>query len=321
MKVITHEDIVNLNIPVEKCLQWVDDTLRHKEEVILPPKTSIVPEDNIFFNVMPCMAREKGFAGVKVITREMHRIPVLDSIITIFDSQSLIPTAIMDGSWITAMRTGTIAAHSVRTLARKDFETVGIMGLGNTGRAAMKVLLNIYKDKKFTLKILEYKDQHLQMEQMIRGMSGEENANVEIRFVKTYEDVVRGSDVVISAVTFFEGNFCSDDCFKEGCLIVPIHLRGFMNCDLFFDKVYGDDTGHVKKFKYFDKFKQWAEVAQVLRGEKPGRECDSERIIVYNVGLSMHDIRFAQEIYRLFADKKTEEVSLHPPAEKIWFAR
>lgn len=321
MKIITHEDIVKLNIPAEKCFEWVEDMLKHKEEVILPPKTSIVPRDDVFYNVMPSMFPEMNYAGVKVITRELSRKPALDSMIMLYDYKTMLPKALMDGSWITTMRTGAVAAHAISVLARKDFETVAIMGLGNTGRAAIKVLLAIYKEKKFTLKILRYKDQHILMEEMIRGASGEDNHNVTIQFVDSYEEVIRDSDVVISAVTFFEGTFCDNECFKEGCLIVPIHLRGFMNCDLFFDKVYGDDTGHVKKFKYFNEFKQWAEVAQVVRGEAVGRENDKERIIAYNVGLSMHDMRFAEEIYKLAQDSIQAEVSLCPPVEKIWLDR
>ncbi len=321
MKIITHEDILKLNIPAEKCFEWVNDMLKHKEEVILPPKTSIVPKEDAFYNVMPSMFPEMNYAGVKVITRELNREPALDSMIMLYDYETLIPKALMDGSWITTMRTGAVAAHTISVLARKDFETVAIMGLGNTGRAAIKVLLSIYKEKKFTLKVLKYKNQHILLEEMIRGKSGQENPNVTIQFVDTYEDVIRNSDVVISAVTFFEGNFCDDECFKEGCLIVPIHLRGFMNCDLFFDKVFGDDTGHVKKFKHFNEFKKWAEVAQVVRKEVPGRENDKERIIAYNVGLSMHDMRFAEEVYRLAQNNVENEISLASPTDKIWLDR
>ena len=28
--------------------------------------------------------------------------------------------------------------------------------------------------------------------------------------------------------------------------VIPVHTRGFQNCDLFFDKVFADDTDHVK---------------------------------------------------------------------------
>ncbi len=323
MRIIPHNEIENLGITPEQCFDWVEDMLMHKPDVILPKKTSIVPQDDVFFNVMPTVYPNQNFAGVKVITRRLERKPALDSIITLFDYKTLLPVAILDGSWITTMRTGAIAVHTISVLANQDFEEVGVMGLGNTGRAAIKILCAKYKDKNFKLKILKYKDQHLMMEEMIRGKSGKENINVKIEFVDSYDSVIRNSDVVISAVTFFQGNFCEDSVFKEGCLIVPIHLRGFMNCDLSFDKVFGDDTEHVCKFKYFDKFKSFAEVSQVIRGEAEGRTDRKERIIAYNVGLSMHDINYANRVYEFIRENNVEgqEFTLNPPTDKIWLGR
>ena len=323
MKVITHEKIKDLNIDPKLWFDWVDEMLMNKSNVILPKKTSIVPEDDVFFNVMPCMSTDLGFAGVKVITRRLERVPALDSMITLYDYKTLLPLAIMDGSWITTARTGAVAAHAISVLANKDFKEVGVQGVGNTGRAAVKVLLAKNEDRNMKLKVFKYKDQHLQLEQMIRGESGTDNPNVEIEFVDTHEQVISGSDVVISAVTYHAENFCDDACYKEGVTVIPIHLRGFMNCDLFFDKVYGDDRAHVEKFKYFDQWKSFAEVAQVIRGEAEGRTDSAQRIIAYNVGLSMHDINFANHVYQYIKEKgiQCDEVSLLPPTEKTWFAK
>ena len=85
-------------------------------------------------------------------------------------------------------------------------------------------------------------------------------------------------------------------------LLIPVHTRGFQNCDLFFDKVFGDDTGHVQGFRYFDRFKQYDELSQVLLGNNPGRENDAERIICYNIGLGLHDAVFASHIYDMMPD-------------------
>ncbi len=78
---------------------------------------------------------------------------------------------------------------------------------------------------------------------------------------------------------------------------MPIHTRGFTNCDLVFDKVYADDTAHVHGFKNFGKFRFFAEVADVVNGKAPGRESETERILAYNIGLSIHDIYLAEKIY------------------------
>ena len=205
--------------------------------------------------------------------------------------------AIMDANWITNMRTGAVAAHSIKLFAKKDFKTMGIIGLGNTAASTMLVLTDIFKDKPLKIKLFKYKGQEVVFAERFSACE-----NLKFEYVETVREVIEDSDVVISAATYFEDDICDDDAFKEGVLVVPIHTRGFSNCDLFFDKVYADDTGHVCHFKNYDKFKYFAEVGDVVRGEKPGRETDRERILAYNIGISLHDIMFGRYIYDMLKD-------------------
>ena len=95
-----------------------------------------------------------------------------------------------------------------------------------------------------------------------------------------------------------ENLFASDDCFKEGVTIIPIHMRGFQNCDLSFDKVYTDQVDQIRGFKYFEQFKDRLNtVTDTLNGICPGRENNTEKIIVYNYGVATHDLFFANRIY------------------------
>jgi len=317
MKILSHKDIVSLNIDASSCYKWVEDMLLGKDKVILPAKTSIKPTDEIFYNVMPSILPEHNSAGLKVVTRYPDRIPSLDSQIMIFDFENGKINAILDGNYITTMRTGAVAAHSIKLLAKEDFEKIGVIGLGNQARATIKVLVTIFQNKKFTLKLLKYKDQHKIFEEYIKSLSGTDNISFE--FCDSYRDTVKGSDVIVSSATYFATDICDDDCFDEGCLVVPIHTRGFMNCDLFFDKVFADDTDHVKGFKYFDKFKNFSEVSDILSGKSKGRQNDKERILVYNIGLSIHDVYFAEQIYRLAVESGIgSEIDLYPPTEKFW---
>ena len=162
------------------------------------------------------------------------------------------------------------------------------------------------------IKLKKYKNQH---ELFAKRFS--EYSNVTFVFCDTYEEVVRDSDVIVSAATVFEEDVCSDDCFKEGVLVVPVHTRGFTNCDLFFDKVYADDRGHVKGFRYFDRFRSFAEVSEVVNGRKLGRESDRERILAYNIGVAMHDIYFSGKLYEM-CGKDCPDVSLNAPIDKFW---
>ena len=240
MKILTHKDIVKLNKEPIKCYEWASDMLETKDKVILPAKISMKPTEEIFYNVMPSLLPQYNGGGVKVVTRYPSRNPALNSQILLYDYDSGNIKALMDGNYITTMRTGAVAAHSIKLLAKKDFKKIAIIGLGNQARATMKILLSLFPNKKIVLKLMKYKDQHLSFEDYIKKLPNTEN--IEFILCDSYRETVKGSDVIISSVTYFDKDICEDDCFDEGCLVVPIHTRGFMNCDLFFDKVYADDT-------------------------------------------------------------------------------
>ncbi len=87
--------------------------------------------------------------------------------------------------------------------------------------------------------------------------------------------------------------------FKLGVLVVPVHTRGFQNCDTVFDKVFADDEGHVNGFKYFNQFKKFGELDAVLKGLMTGRDNDDERILSYNIGISIHDVYYAYKILKI----------------------
>ncbi len=317
MKILTHMDIIDLNVEPIQCYEWVSDMLENKDKVILPAKISMKPIEEIFYNVMPSLIPQYNCGGLKVVTRYPSRNPALDSEIMLYDYKTGNIKAIMDGNYITTMRTGAVAAHSIKLLGKKNFNKIGIIGLGNQARATLKVLLALFPNRKILLKLMKYKDQHLLFQDYIKSLPNSDN--IEFMMCDSYKDTVKGSDIIISSVTYFAQDICEDNWFDEGCLVVPIHTRGFMNCDLFFDKVYADDTDHVKGFKYFNQFKKFAEVSDVLIGVAEGRVNDTEKILAYNIGISMHDIYFAERIYEVAQVKQGgQEFSLDSPKEKFW---
>ncbi len=312
MKIITFDMIQNLKISPIKCYEWVLESILHKNEALLPAKISLKPDiPGVFYNTMPVILPKENLAGLKLVTRYPERNPSLDSQILLYDLPSGNNIALMDGNWITTMRTGAVAAHTIQLFALKDFSELGFIGLGNTARATLLVLASVFSERKMTIKLFKYKNQHELFAERFSSFK-----NLSFVYCDNYEDVVKDSDVIVSAATFFDGDICKNEFFKEGVLVVPIHTRGFTNCDLFFDKVFADDVNHVKGFKYFDQFKEFSEVSDVVNKRNPGRENDRERIIVYNIGIALHDIHFAGKIYHLINDCK--EITLDPPTEKFW---
>ena len=317
MKLVTFKDIANAEIPMKESIAWVSESIREKDTAIFEPKISLHPEvEGSFANFMPCIVKDaqgRSWGGVKMVTRYPDRFPSLDAKLMLFNADSGEVLALMDADWITTMRTGAVAAHSIDLLAKKDYRTMAIMGLGNTARATLLAVLEYLDGRDLDVKLKRYKGQEDDFAERFAGY-----ANLHFTFVDTYEELVRGSDVVVSCATYLPDDICSDDCFEEGVLVVPVHTRGFTNCDLFFDKVFADDTGHVCHFKNFEHFNHFAEVTDIVNGRAAGRENDSERILAYNIGIAIHDIAFAAKIFESLDKDSLADIDLLQPEKKFW---
>ena len=314
MKIISQEQIKGLNISPATCVEWVKESFSLKETAQLPAKISLHPQGNDFFNTMPCLLPSPyNYYGVKVVHRIKGATPALGSDLLLYNSQTGELLAMLDADWITTMRTGAVATLAIQTFRKSDVGTYGFLGLGNTGRATMLCLLDSEPDIMHHVILLRYKNQAESFIERFKDYS-----NVEFTICDNVKDVVAQSDVIISCITEAQGLLCEDNnLYKEGCLVVPVHTRGFQNCDLFFDKVYADDTAHVCGFKYFDKFKQFGEIQDVISGKTVGRESNKERILSYNIGLGLHDIVYASKIYEVLKEQ-SNGVRIVRETEKFW---
>ena len=294
MRLITNEQIESLRISPRECVEWVRESFCMKYEAQLPAKLSLHPQGSDYINTMPCLLpHQYNRFGVKVVSRIAGNKPSLHSDLLLYDSQSGELLSLMEADWITKMRTGAVAALSIMTLQKKGTLTYSFVGLGSVADATIACLQAILpEDKEYVIRLKRYKNHAEQF----ASKWAQQNYRFEI--AETNEQLLQKSDVLISAVTEMPELFCSDDTkYPEGILLVPIHTRGFQNCDLFFDHIFADDRGHVEGFKYFSQFKAFNELSEVLLHKAAGRTDDKQRIIAYNIGLGLHDVWYASKIY------------------------
>lgn len=212
------------------------------------------------------------------------------------------------------MRTGAVAAVSAKALRKSSANIYGFVGLGNTARATMLCVLALEPEKQFNVKLLRYKNQ---AELFIERFKNYQNIDFEI--VDDINLLASTSDVFISCITDAKGLLVADEkIFRPGVTVIPVHMRGLQNCDTVFDRVFGDDTEHVKGFKYFKQYKNYNEIGEVLCGNDKGRTDDNQRIIDYNYGLGLHDVLFASKIYEMIDDQNIYEISINKESEKFW---
>lgn len=325
MKIISGQLIHSLGISPKTCVNWIRESFSMKEHVQLPAKISVHPNDGEFFTSMPCLLPssycaegskpfKRQYFGIKVVHRLLEAVPSLGSDMLLYDAQTGELLALIDTDWITTMRTGAVAAVSSKTLRKSNAKNYGIVGLGNTARATLLCLLEQEPEQHFYVKLAKYKDQtELFIERFKNYM------NVSFEVIESVDQMAAEVDVFISCITRAQGLLVSNEqLFQPGVTVIPVHMRGLQNCDTTFDRVFGDDTDHVRGFKYFNQFRDYNEIGEVLAGRDPGRTSDIQRIIDYNYGLGLHDVVYAAKLYEMVETQPLPEMELIKEKEKFW---
>ncbi len=164
-------------------------------KVIQPPKLYLdLPEYLGDFRAMP--AYIDGNAGIKWVSvypnNRKQNLPTVMATIILCDPNTGYPLAIMDGTYITSIRTGAAGGIAVKYLARKDSSVIGMIGAGRQAEtqllAVSKVLPKIDKVKVFDMQ----EDVRSRYIQKI-----EAKLSINIHLVETVEEAAE-ADIVIT---------------------------------------------------------------------------------------------------------------------------
>src|SRR5712692_10456225 len=112
-------------------------------------------------------------------------IPAHQALICLFDPQTGTPLSVMDGTYITALRTAGAAALSTRLLARTDTRVLAIVGAGVQGRSHLKMLPRVRQFSEIRIA-----SRHFAHAEQLAA------TDTRARAVGTAEEAVRGADVV-----------------------------------------------------------------------------------------------------------------------------
>ena len=187
MKIIDFETIRNLSISPADCVKWVETALRMKYDSCLPHKISMTIEPDVFFNTMPSYLPSCGtFWGLRsfLVFRNvsLHWLVIFCCMMR----QMVIFWSLMDGSWITAMRTGAVAALSIQYLRTSSAREYAFMGLGNTARATLLCLMAVLEGP-LNIRLLSYKGQELEFTKRFK-----EYSRLNFSIFENVEDLITG---------------------------------------------------------------------------------------------------------------------------------
>jgi ornithine cyclodeaminase/alanine dehydrogenase-like protein (mu-crystallin family) len=147
----------------------------------VPPRIAAFSEKGLL-GAMPGYV--DGVLAAKLVTLFPDNEPSHQALIAVFDADTGEPKAVMDGTHITAIRTGGGAAVSTRALAREDAKVLAILGAGVQGRSHLETVGRVRDFQE--VRIASRNPEHA------RAFAAETSATA----FDTFEEAVRGADVV-----------------------------------------------------------------------------------------------------------------------------
>ncbi len=282
-------------------------------KVVMPQRTTIPASDHGGLALfMPAYLKGMGALGAKVVTvykdnpQKYDMATVLGTII-LLDEKTGAPIAIMDGGFMTAMRTGGVAGLATRVLARKDAQVHTMFGTGGMAKTHAWAVSNARNIKKLNLYSIDPVEKRSAFAESLKDV-----ISCEIELARDAEHAIREADIV-TLITSAKEPIIDGSWIKPGTHIngVGSHAPGMRELDtltLKKSKVVcdlvdackpeaGDFIIPIKAGEY-----SWDEIhgslGDVITGKISGRENPGEITLFKSVGLAIQDISTASHVYR-----------------------
>ncbi len=294
-------------------LDIIEDAMRKRAngEVLLPDKSSQIYDPIIQnrINCMPGSIVSDGVAGVKWVAVFPNNpkcgFENVTGTIVLSELQYGHTLSVMDGTYITNLRTATMGATAVKYLARENSEVIGFIG---AGQEAMNHL-DMIKLVRPNLKVCQVSSRSDAT--VTRFIEIESVKHPDIQFVacgNNYEKAVVNADIIVTA-TSTQADLLKAKWVKKGATY--IHVGGWEDefaVAQMADKIVCDEWECIKhrtqtislmyKEGLLEDDDIYSDLGKVILGEKRGRENDDEFIYFCSVGLAFVDVAFAKYVYQ-----------------------
>jgi ornithine cyclodeaminase len=231
--------------------------------------------------------------------------PTTSSMVLLFDAETGLPVCLMEGGWITAVKTGASTAVTATWLANPQVASVTIFGAGMLGRMHLRAL-----SCRFSLHRAFVVDIAPQVAEAYAAELGPElGFPVEAVALADRERAVRDSDLIIT-VTTGDQPLLKRAWLRRGAFVARLGSYQEVALDVITeaDKVVVDNWHYLRpripelqmlseegRFEFEDVHAEWPDV---VAGRRPGRESPEEVVVYIALGIWGEYAAILPQVYR-----------------------
>ena len=263
-----------------------------KGEWAMPPKIYVAAYPNGDFRAMPAIGA--GHAVLKWVTSfpvNLERgLPTVKAIVLMSDAETGMPVAVLEGSALTALRTGAAAVLAAETLGRRKAKTVAVIGAGVNGRATARTFLA--RRREVMIWDVDPERARAVAEELGATVAASREqalaADIAATLTPAYEPLIAENSLRPGQHISLMG---ADGPGK--CEIAPREIaRTHVFCDEWAQASHAGELQHSVR-EHLVKREQVTQLGDVLAGLAPGRANGKEITTFDSTGLAIQDLALA----------------------------
>ncbi|HEX3013389.1 MAG TPA: alanine dehydrogenase [Methanobacterium sp.] len=279
-------------------------------------KVQMPPKEYIFYKkfrgdlrIMPCFVRGLNESGVKNVNvhpdnPRKYSLPTVMAMIELVDPKTGFPVSVMDGTWITDMRTGAAAGVATKYLARDNSEVLGLVGAGvqaATGLEAINEVMDI-KEVRVSCRTCETRD--------LFAQKASEKYGIDVKPVDTIKEAVQGADVLLTTTPSRDPvvkskwvspgthiNAMGADAPGKQELDSHILQKAKIIIDCWDQASHSGEINIPVQEGLVRQSDIQGKIGDIIIGSVPGRTSDEEITVFDSTGLAVQDVVTAWNVY------------------------
>ncbi len=248
--------------------------------------------------------RQTSVKIVQILDQNPERgLPYIQAIVLLADSETGQPLAMMDGEYLTALRTGAASGLATDLLARKDASTAAIIGAGAQARFQLEAVA----------KVRDLSEAFILNRNVAKAEQFAETMSAQLSFpvhVAETGAVLKQADIICTATS------AREPVFKHSDLKPGAHINGIGAYKAGMCEVPAETIAHAKVVVdhresclaeagdliaaiaagAFSESDIYAELGEIAAGDKPGRQSDTEITFFKSVGNAVQDLAAASAV-------------------------
>lgn len=308
---LTRDDVIQV-LQMSDCMNVVEKAFAELANgtAVLPLRTGITPPDGLSL-YMPAYLKDLGALACKVVTvyknnPTKHNMPTVIGKVLLQDPATGDVTCIMDGGYLTAVRTGAASGVATKYLAREDKKQVaGIFGAGVQAKMQLWAVAEARDvSKAFVFDIST---------EAVQGFINDMRAKlgIDIEAAESPDQILGQADIICAATSsptpIFDGSKVREGSHINGIGSHTPNARELDTAIVKRSKFIADsyeaclkEAGDIMipiEAGEIDESHMHAELGEIVTGKKPARESDREITLFKSNGLAIQDVATAKLVY------------------------